>query len=197
VVGLENLDSSGLKDGREHLEVRMILSKAKKPVADDTVSFDFVALRDQKETIVQSKAGRSVVWSAKYYPAERDRYQILSYGGMEADTNAAKRKFDSASVSWGKEESQEVVGVVRPPNRDNPAWGLSVGVRQPNGQIRFSFNQGEAAKLCMLLQEDEAKSRLRKHGFPDPAAFGVREIAYLVADEKPKAKIPCGKFSKP
>lgn len=193
--GLENLNSAGKDRGRERLEVRIVLLKDRRPVADDTVVLDFIALRDLKPSDAKSAGGRSVRWSATYYPTPTDQYQIIAYGGLENDTLAAKGKFDAAKLRSLDSDALPLVGVVRPPNRNNNSWGISVGQVRPTGQVRFSFSKMDAVAACKAMIAEGARGRLRRQGFSDPGGFGVREIADPLNDERRTPQIPCGTFS--
>lgn len=193
--GLENLNASGAQKGREELEVRMVLLKNRQPVAHDTIRLHYVALRDQPQAVVVTSGGRQVRWSAQYFPAQRDQYQILAYGGKEPDAIAAKVKFDRANARRSGADGLPLVGVVRPALPTNPSWGVSVGEVLPSGQVRFSFQGLDAVAVCRSMVTDAARARFRRNGFPDPAAFAVRVIATDTHDAKPKALVPCSTFS--
>ncbi len=193
--GLENLDAAGQHQGREQLDIRLLLLRNHKTIAEDSLRLDFTALRDQPEAVVQSAAGRTVRWSARYWLAKADRYQLLAYGGGQRDSIAAKAKFDDAKVPDPASKLQPLVGVIRPPTPRNPAWGLAVGAQQPNGQVRFSFEGPAVMALCTAVQQATAASALRRNGFKPPATFLVREIATEQDDDKPKPLVECSKFS--
>ncbi len=175
--GLENLDSSGVNDGRERLDVRILLLKDKRPVAEDRVSLDFVALRDMDAQAAVTEAGRAVRWSAHYVPAPGDRFQIFASSGGKQGTLANKKKFDGTRVlSASAPEAPPLVGVVRPPLKNNPSWGMAVGESLPNGQVRFTFDREEAARLCASMIDAQVVRKFRSAGFDSPS-FRVREIA--------------------
>lgn len=191
--GIENLNSAGAFDGSEKLDVRVLLLKNKRPVAEDAVSLTFQALRTIAPAESRSVNGRPVQWSATYHPGPQNQYQIFAFGGGKAVTLRAKMKFDDAKATGT--EAAPLMGVVRPPLKANPNWGISVGQLQPNGQIQFSFSREGASALCNAMMADPSRSRLSRSGFGDPAQFGVREIAFEKDDGRAKHKVPCGKFS--
>lgn len=194
--GLENLDSSGADRGREKLEVLIVQLAKKHSVAEDSVTLDFVALRDLDEVATTTDAGVPVRWLARYYPAATDRYQLFAYGGDESDTLAARSKFDEARApASAAAAALALIGVVRPPNKDNKAWGLGVGVAQPNGQLRFSFDAETMKALCAWMNQPAPARRLAAKGFPAPSTFLVREIA--VETKVATTRVPsvaCGRF---
>ena len=90
-----------------------------------------------------------------------------------------------------------LVGVVRPPTDTNKSWGMVVGVAQPSGQLRFSFDLAAARALCGWMNEDAQARRFKAHGFAQPQTFRVREIATEVNDATTrKPLVPCGVFGK-
>ena len=196
--GLENLDSAGKYNGRERVEVRIILLRDKHAVFEDSVAFDFFALRDQDEQAATSASGQPVRWAAKYSPAAADRYQIFAYGGGEADTLAAKEKMQQARVpSSTAAGALPLVGVVRPPNRNNKSWGVAVGVAQASGQVRFSFDGATTKALCAWMAEDAPSRRFRSQGFAAPPTYRVREIAVETNDATArKPTVECSVFGK-
>lgn len=196
--GLENLDSAGRHAGREKVQVRVLLLRDKQPVFEDSVDFDFLALRDQAEQAATSAAGQPVRWKASYLPAPADRYQILLYGGGEADTLAARDKMQAARVPADAAASGlSLVGVVRPPTDTNKSWGMVVGVAQPSGQLRFSFDLAAAKALCLWMADDAQARRFKGQGFAAPQNFRVREIATDVNDASTrKPLVPCSVFGK-
>jgi pimeloyl-ACP methyl ester carboxylesterase len=191
--GIENLNSAGKFDGAERLDVRVLLLKDKRPMAEDTVALSFQALRTIPPSESRSRNNRPVRWSATYYPGPQDQYQIFAFGDAKATTLRAKIKFDDAKAAGT--DGLPLVGVVRPPLKSNPNWGISVGQVLPTGQIKFSFSRDGASALCKAMMADAARPRLMRSGFGDPAQFGVREIAFEKDDGRPKQRVPCGKFS--
>ena len=194
--GLENLDSSGADRGHERLKVRIVQLSKKRSVADDSVTLPFVALRDLDEATATTAAGVPVRWSARYHPAPTDRYQLFAYGGGESDTLVARIKFDGARVpSSAGTAVPPLVSVVRPANKDNDAWGLGVGVAQPNGQLRFSFDAPAMKALCAWMSQPGPARQLAARGFPAPSTFKVREIAVEtpIANQRVPS-VACDKF---
>ena len=198
--GLENLDSAGRHAGRDKVQVRVLLLRDKQAVFEDRVDFDFLALRDQAAQSATSAAGRPAQWKASYLPAPADRYQILLHGGGEADTLAARDKMQAARVpadAAAGAPGQPLVGVVRPPTDTNRSWGMVVGVAQPSGQVRFSYDAASAKALCAWMSDDAQARRFKAHGFSQPQNFRVREITTDVNDATTrKPLVPCGVFGR-
>ena len=198
--GLENLNSAGRHAGREKVQVRVLLLRDKQLVFEDSVAFDFLALRDQPEQAATSTAGQPVKWQASYLPAPADRYQILLHGGGEADTLAARDKLQAARVPAEAAVAATgvpLVGVVRPPTDTNRSWGMLVGVAQPSGQVRFSYDAARAKALCAWMADDAQARRFKRHGFGEPKNFRVREIATEANDATTrKPLVRCSAFGK-
>ena len=87
-----------------------------------------------------------------------------------------------------------IVGVVRPPNQDNQSHGLAFGLRQPTGQVRWSFDDARSRELCRALAR---WSGAREQGL-DPRGFYRREIALATGDDsKAKPIERCAVFGTP
>ena len=189
--GVENLNSAGAYDGGEKLKVRVLLLKNKRPVAEDSVLVDFQALRSIETRISRSQGNRLARWSATYFPGAQDQFQIFATGGSKAAIVHARQKLDDAKAQGSN--ALPLRGVVRPPLKANPNWGLSVGALQSNGQIRFSFSHQDALSMCKTMMAEATRSKLGQSGFK-PALFEVREIAYEKEDSRVKQRVPCEKF---
>jgi len=195
-LGLENLNSAGKVVGKEKLEVRIVLLKNKRRVAEDSVVVDFTALRTIAPTESRSRDNRMVRWFATYHPSPQDRYQILAFGDRSVDaTLRARTIFYAAKVVTSGPQALPLVGVVRPPLDSNPSWGIAVGQLLPNGQIKFSFSRESAQALCKAMMSNPAQARLSRGGFGSAAGFGVREIADEKEDGRPKQRVSCDRFS--
>ena len=81
-----------------------------------------------------------------------------------------------------------VRGILRSPVASDASWGVAVGVEQPNGQLRISFDDAGARALCRQLIEHRAA--LRGKGL-DPLSFEVRVIAEAVGDRRGKQRVAC------
>ena len=195
--GLENLDASGANHGQEKVDVRIVLLAHRRPVHEDACSLNLVALRTIETRTISTLKGLEARWAATYHAAPQDRFQVFAFGGNEARTLAAKASFDALAIAASaKSDAGRLVGVVRPPNRSNTAWGLAIGEVMPSGQIRFSYSANRAAALCQWVGEGRNRERLAK-AFDSPGKFRVREIATAVNDDAPKAMTACNAFSAP
>jgi hypothetical protein len=41
-----------------------------------------------------------------------------------------------------------VVAILRPPNANNPKYGVGLGLRNPSGQVKFTFDEETSKGLC-------------------------------------------------
>lgn len=144
--GLENLDFSGKHSGFEEVQVELQFSKGARVVGKAAVPLRYVALRDAAECEVKAGQDLTIRWRARYvHPRREDVYQIflLSTPSVkEAETR--KTLIDDARL---KVAGQVVVAVVRPPLTGNPAYGVSLGVLQSTGQVKFTFDDVTSQRL--------------------------------------------------
>jgi len=124
----------------------------------------YVALRDAPQKSVPFGTGR-LTWSARYVvPAVEWSHEAFiasisfAASGGEAAAAAArervvalKRDFDRLALTY---QGRPLVGVIRPPltlSGDMLAYGLTTGVVQPSGQVRFTFSPQEANAIADTL----------------------------------------------
>ena len=149
--GLENLNAAGANAGIEDLQVELLFLRQKQTVHRQVLKLPFIALRDIPAPTVVPGAPWGLTWQIGYHPTPADAYQIiLSSGGPDqaAAVEADKRRFDAAHAQG----DAPLVGVIRPPiPGKNPNFALAAGLRQPSGQIRYSFDADSARALCQRL----------------------------------------------
>ena len=149
--GLENLNAAGANAGVEDLQVELLFLRQKQTVHRQLLKLPFIALRDISAPTAVPGAPWGLSWQIAYHPTPADAYQIiLSSGGPDqaAAVQADKRRFDAAHAQG----DAPLVGVIRPPvPGKNPNFALAVGLRQPSGQIRYSFDADSARALCRRL----------------------------------------------
>ncbi|MGL6109893.1 MAG: toll/interleukin-1 receptor domain-containing protein, partial [Rubrivivax sp.] len=155
---LESLDFEGAQAGCEAivLTLRPRLSSGKTGEAA-SVTLPYVALRDAPGKSVPFGKG-TLTWSAKYViPASEWSHEAfigsVTYAASGGDAAAAtararavalKQAFDRLGL---KHASRPLVAVIRPPltlTGDTLAFGLTAGVVQPSGQVRFTFSPQDA-----------------------------------------------------
>lgn len=143
--GLENLSFSGADDGCENIEVALSFRQKDRVIKKVVVSRKYAALRDAEPEEVKSEDGTPVTWSGKYVkPTQEDRTElfVVSTPNLQ-EARSVKARIDAAKLSY---DGMEMVGVLRPP-LNNPTYGVVVGLRQPTGQIRFTYDTGSARKM--------------------------------------------------
>jgi hypothetical protein len=162
---LESLNFEGAQAGCEAivltLRPRLANGKTGEPLR---VTLPYVALRDAPQKSVPFGTGR-LTWSARYVvPAVEWSHEAFiasisfAASGGEAAAAAArervvalKRDFDRLALTY---QGRPLVGVIRPPltlSGDMLAYGLTTGVVQPSGQVRFTFSPQEANAIADTL----------------------------------------------
>jgi hypothetical protein len=156
---LESLDFEGAQAGCEAivLSLRPRLAGGKASGNALSATLPYVALRDApRQTLALGKG--TLNWSARYViPADEWSHEAfissITYSTSSGEDAAAaarqqavtrKRDFDALGV---KHQGRPVVAVIRPPltlSGDKLAYGLTAGVVQASGQVRFTFSPQEA-----------------------------------------------------
>ena len=79
-----------------------------------------------------------------------------------SDAIALRYRLDSLAIEFAE---QSVRGILRPPKRKPPFFGVAVGLLQRQGQMRFTFSTSESMALCEALlgvrQRPDAASIIR------------------------------------
>ncbi len=188
--GLENLDFSGTDNGCENIEVDLSFLQGGRAIKQFAISRKYSALRDADEEEVKSQDGTTFTWGGKYVkPKNEDTSEVIT-GSVPSLENmkTAKNRIDAAKLSY---KGQEVVGVLRPP-LNNPSYGVAVGVRQPSGQVRFTFDKTSANNILNWILQLPAQQRslFRKDTFiyqmrPGESGTGTLKSCSSIAVLKP------------
>lgn len=158
---LESLDFEGAQAGCEAivltLRPRLSSGKTGEPLS---ATLPYVALRDAPGKQLPFGKG-TLNWSAKYVvPNAEWSHEAfitsITYASSGGDAAAAaareravslKRDFDRLGLTH---QGRPLVAVIRPPltlTGDRLAYGLTTGVVQPSGQVRFTFSPQDAHAL--------------------------------------------------
>jgi hypothetical protein len=150
--GMENLSFSGADRGCESIGVVLEFRKGSQLVKKVHLQRQYAALRDAVPE-VQSLGGVTFTWTGTYVkPKNEDRAEVFVI--TTSDANKAlqvKSRIDGAKLSY---QGMSVVGVIRPPlNQKN--LGIVVGIVQPSGQVKFTFDTTYVQQLRnWVLQQD-------------------------------------------
>jgi hypothetical protein len=152
--GMENLDASGLQGGYDDVRITLRFFAGETPLRSVNLRLRYVALRDIPGPRPAVDGDIALRWSAQYHPGRaEDRFQVfmVSSPGV-AGLDALKARFDQAGLTARVgSEDLPLVAVLRPPYEANPNYGLNVGLRQRNGQIRFSFDDATSQAVCAAV----------------------------------------------
>jgi len=156
--GLENLNFSGADQGCENISVLFEFRKQNQVIQRAGVTRRYAALRDAEREAVQSQEGISFTWSGNYVkPQKEDRFEAFIVS--TPDVNEATRikgRLDKAGLRF---HEMQVVGVVRPP-LDRNAYAVVVGLLQPTGQVRFTFDKKVGYELLSWVKEESQQPKL-------------------------------------
>jgi hypothetical protein len=150
---LENLDFSGKQAGYEEIDVVLGFHAGARTLQQKRVQLRYIALRSMPESQAIADPSLSVQWTASYHPGRRDDvYQIFILATDRASpAENLKSRIDAAQLrAQIGSDAFPLVGVVRPPNteRKNSTYGVALGLRQPSGQVKFSFDDSTSRQLC-------------------------------------------------
>lgn len=187
--GLENLDASGRFGGYEDLRLQLNFMAGERKVRSAEFGMRYVALRTIEGPLTASDGDISLNWSARYHPGRQsDNFQIFITSGPQLrNLELQKNRFDQAGlVTKISGRESPLVAVLRPPLDRNANYGLNLGLREPNGQIRFTFGEDVSTELCLalngiaatrrdLVRSDSYRRTLDgKKGFKQCALFSAR-----------------------
>jgi hypothetical protein len=168
---LQTLNFEGARGGCDKIEVafRPLDTDGHKGAAQ-SVTLSYVALRDVAPRI-ERLGGGELKWSAAYITPKREWRnipEVSSYSYSIHDPAAQRRVVERAEADkkWLDSQNllfkgQKVVGVLRPARTVSPdgigAYGLAAGLLQANGQVRFTFSDGEARQLSAFMIAQRGK----------------------------------------
>lgn len=167
---LQSLNFEGAQGGCEAIELTLHPRRAGGARGEPVGAvLSYVALRDAPAQTLRLGSG-SLNWSARYVvPADEWSHEAFitsvpysTAGGAAAaaaarqKAEALKRAFDLLGI---RHQGQPVVAVIRPPltlSGKMLAYGLTAGVVQPGGQVRFTFSPAQADAIGDLLLASRA-----------------------------------------
>lgn len=152
--GIENLDFSGNNQGCENITVSLEFLNRRQTVREERLTRQYAALRDAIPVEVHTADGMRIAWTGKYIkPGSEDRAELFVLSTPnQAEASRTRLRIDQSHLSF---LNMDVVGVLRPP-LNSPAYGVVLGLRQPTGQVRFTFDLGTARNLLNWLTEARA-----------------------------------------
>jgi pimeloyl-ACP methyl ester carboxylesterase len=150
---LENLGFSGGLDGHERISVEVRIHGGDRLLRAETLALSAVSYRHVPRVVHRLSKGDVAETQGWYRPAsEFDRFEIIMAVKQElANIQTDRREIDRRKRVYA---GQPVVGVIRPPRVDNPWYGLTLGLKQPTGQVQATFTRNEAVSLCQELLAD-------------------------------------------
>jgi hypothetical protein len=162
---LQTLDFEGAHEGCDAIDValRPVFAGGRKGEAQLS-TLTYVALRDVAPR-TQRLGNSELKWSASYITPQREWRNIAevhSYIYSTQDPVSQKREVEQAlkDKRWLDDQGLfykglKVVGVIRPPrtvqSNGTAAFGLGTGLIQENGQVRFTFSDGDARELAAFM----------------------------------------------
>jgi hypothetical protein len=153
--GLQNLNFTGDGDGCERIGVSFSFRKDDRELRRIDLSRLYSALRNPTNVERTLPDGSIIDWGGAYRPSNGEGQFDVLQGSKEVLANAQKLKQDiDAQKVNGKPvmfNGLQVVGVLRAPLRTPPVYGIMLGLLQPNGQLRFTFDSDTAYALRAFI----------------------------------------------
>jgi hypothetical protein len=170
--GLQNLNFSGAAGGCETIEMLLSFRDQDKLVRQIRLYRQYAALRDADPVDITAAGGIAFRWGGKYiHPITEDRYEV--FVGSSSDVKYStllKSRIDAAQLAFA---GKQLVGVVRPPLIES-VYGVVVGLRQPNGQVQFTFREAEAVGLKNWIAQSAGDPTLKKLFLYTPMLYKTR-----------------------
>jgi hypothetical protein len=156
--GLENLGFSGINKGYEKIEVTLYFYRDSKFISTITLPLEYVALRNSEPKEITASEGSKFIWEALFKANRENQIFVLSTTSVQEALNS-KNRIDSRLLLFN---DNKVVGVIRPPYKENRNYGVCVGVVLPNKQVKFTFNNSEANEFVAFLTNNKYKPLKRQ-----------------------------------
>lgn len=146
--GIENLGFSGNNDGFEKITISLEFFNNSEPILSIPLQLNYVALRKNDMEEVATENGAIFEWEAQFTANEENQVFV---GSMNDAPGAVytKKRLNNKNLTFN---GSQLIGVIRPPYKTNTSYGVCVGLLLPNQQIKFTFNDQEAADIKAYLQ---------------------------------------------
>jgi hypothetical protein len=145
--GLQNLDFKGADSGHDTVGLKIDLLNSREIAQTYDLKLCYVALRSSPPQILELPDGTRFESEARYVQAKNEReYEVFIYSTTDP-RNAERRRSQLSKLEWRYQDGSRVHGVTRPSLSDNPNYGVAIGLEQPSGRIRFTFDQATAHAL--------------------------------------------------
>ncbi len=155
--GLENLSFSGAASGCENIGLLLEFRKGNEVIETVRLARRYAALRDPVPEDLRSDNGLVFSWTGKYVkPKNEDRAEVFVLSTTDL-REALRTKSQIADANLAYHE-MKVVGVLRPP-LNAPQYGLVIGLLQPTGQIKFTFDSTWAEQLRIWIMSQRSASK--------------------------------------
>ncbi len=144
--GLQNLNFSGDDDGCEQISVSFSFRKGNQEVKRIDVSRSYAALRNPITVTRTLQDGSVLQWGGSYKASESEgKLDVLQGSAVQLKSaQTLKTQINNAQVKY---QGMAIVGVIRPPLRTPPVYGVELGLVQSNGQIRFTYDTTTAQAI--------------------------------------------------
>jgi pimeloyl-ACP methyl ester carboxylesterase len=144
---IENLGFTGGKDGYEAVAVEIRFYKARELLHTAVIERPYISYRHAAEvTVKDANSAATYSWVGFYRPAKvQAAYEVMFVYGPQNVVLHQRDSFDRKALIL---DGLQTVGVIRPGRKENPTYGMTIGLSLPTGQVKSLFTRQEADKIC-------------------------------------------------
>jgi hypothetical protein len=148
IFAIENLGFTGGTDGFEKLACELHFYNGDKLLKLAFLQRSYVSYRNARPQRFNDEEGLgNIEWFGFYRPSKaHESFEVMLTFGNAVITE--KSTLDSHELSY---QDQPIAGVVRSGRVDNGTPGLTLGLRQPTGQVKSLFTREDALDICRWL----------------------------------------------
>jgi pimeloyl-ACP methyl ester carboxylesterase len=158
---IENLGFTGGKDGYENISVEIRFYRARELLHTAIIERTYISYRHAAEIVVKdTNSTATYSWLGFYRPAKiQAAYEVMLVYGPQ---NIVLRQRDAFDRKGLQLDGARALGVIRPGRKDNPTYGMTIGVTLPTGQVKSLFTRQEADKICDWIEGSADLSQQQK-----------------------------------
>ncbi len=148
---IENLGFTGGKDGYETITVEINFYKGQELLRTALIERPYISYRHAAEIVVNdANSAATYSWVGFYRPAKvQAAYEVMLVYGPQNLVLRQRDSFDRKAITL---DGFPTVGVIRPGRKENPTYGMTIGVALPTGQVKSLFTRQEAEKICDWIE---------------------------------------------
>lgn len=169
--GLQSLNFSGTQPsgeyvgGFEAITVRLRFFREEDAMLENNLALDYVAFRNFNEQDLQAADGTKFKWKVDFIRGDKYEYEVFVFSSPDGNLLLQKKKaIDEHDFVY---KGRSIKAVLRPPlkTRDNPNYGIILGLVRPSGQIDVTFGYNDAKELLNWIKKPENVKYFRSDAY--------------------------------